>query len=507
MSGCAHSVGAADEEVREDVSVQDVLAYYQAILTFPRSGPSYPSMIDGYLAEQAKMLGMKAEKDEYGNVTMRSPATPGMEGARPIILVAYMGAEITNERSHAFDPYTGGVRLTPSDEIVRAEGTSMGARGALGMATILAVLERSRTHGDIIAYFTAGDGSVKSAVDGDAPDETGQLFPDGAAVIEIGGADTGSINVGAPMAAVLEASSGTGAATAGNGRAYVIAASGFPGGSARTESTKGYLSPVSVIAKILSDAKSAGCVYGLHSFSGGAGACLRPTEAQATVILGDYEVKEFRRVFNAAAKEALDETEGADVRMIETERPAFVTDEDAASKALTYIFGLMNLGATEPDGDFAVVNIGEISLTPDSFVCRVSVVGHDIWSIEQIVNAQSAFERISGIPVVRAGMIPGFGNGVTVDGQSPGDADDVADQLKKAYSDVVGDDVRANVTNTLSPLGQYAASSVWVCGIGVSVNYAGTPNEHFMKDEAAIPANVILRYFDNIRIDPPSVRP
>jgi dipeptidase D len=484
LSGCADDVGAAEEREPARVSEQDVLGYYQSILTFPRSGPSYPSALNDYLMEQSRILGVEAQKDGQGNVVMHAPATVGMERLRPTVLLAYTGADIVNERSESFDPYTDGVRLVPSDEDARAEGTSMGADGALGAATMLAVLEHAQAHGDITACFLTGDGTGGEA---GTP-----ILPEHAAVIRIGGSDTGKIMAGSPRATLLDASATTGAVAPGGGRAYVIAASGFPAGPARAGNSGDYMSPVSVIAKILSDAKGSGCVYGLYEFTGGTDACLLPVEAQATVILGDYEAREFRRVFNSVREGATDAVEGATVSMIETARPASVTDKDAVSKALTYIFGLMALGASESEENTAAVNIGRISLTPESFNCGVAVAGRDVWSVRQIVNAQSAFERISGIPVEVAGEIPGFG-GDAAGGQ---DADDAAARLAGAYGEVTGDDVTEYISDGLGSLGRYAENRT-ARGIGISVYDAGTPNERFARDEAAIPANVILKYLTN----------
>jgi hypothetical protein len=519
LSGCADDVGAAEETEPAQVSEQDVLGYYQSILTFPRSGPSYPSALNDYLMEQSGILGVDAQKDGQGNVVMHAPATVGMERLRPTVLLAYTGADIVNERSESFDPYTDGVRLVPSDEDVHAEGTSMGADGAFGAATILAVLEHAQAHGDITAYFLAGDGSaneadaVASGTSGEdndvgngdgAGDETGMpILPEHAAVIRIGGSDTGSIMAGAPRATLLEASATTGAVAPGGGRAYVIAASGFPSGPAHAGNSDDYMSPISVIARILSDAKGSGCVYGLYEFTGGTDACLLPVEAQATVILGDYEAREFRRVFNSVREEAMSAVAGATVSMIETVRPASVTDKDAVSKALTYIFGLMALGASEgaseSEEDTAAVNIGRISLTPESFGCGVAVTGRDVWRVRQIVNAQSAFERISGIPVEVTGEIAGFGGGDAAGGQDAGEegADDAAARLAGAYGEVTGDDATEYISDGLGSLGRYAENRT-VRGIGISVNDAGTPNERFARDEAAIPANVILKYLKKI---------
>jgi hypothetical protein len=539
FSGCERD--GTDEERQAQVSEQDVLGYYQDILAFPRSGPSYPGGLDGYLLEQAEILGVEARKDEAGNVIMRSPATAGMPSARPVVLVAYTGADIAHDRTKAFDPYSDGVRLVPAGENARAEGVSMGADSALGAATILAVLKNSETHGEVTAYFAAGDGLAR-AKDAAAPAETvpktpaandadgasadkaappGFDFPENASVIEIGGPDTGQIIIGAPAATVLEVSCTTGAAESGDGRAYVIAAAGFPSGAARVENGEGGedpVNPVEVIARVLSEAKSAGCAYGLSDFSGGADACLLPEEAQATVVLGDFEEAQFRRVFDRIADESIDRAggagSGATVRMIETERPASVIDPDAASKALTYIFGLMDM-SMEESGDSAAVNIGGIALTKSSFACGIAVTGYDAKAVARTLREQYAFERLSGVTVKEAGVIPGFGGespynetsdertpaGGTTDNEAAGGAaaneagDEAYALLEEAYREVIESDVTQVSASAPNPLGRYAGG-VTLQRIGISVHDKGTTGEYFPKSEAAVPANVLLRFLE-----------
>jgi hypothetical protein len=503
LSGCAQDDPAEGDATV--ISSKEVLEYYQSILSFPRSGPSYPTEINSYLIEEAKILGVDAQHDEQGNVVMHAPATAGKEGSRPVVLVAYTGADIVNDRSEAFDPYNDGVWLVPSDENVRAEGTSMGASGALGAAAILAVLNRAEAHGDITAIFAAGDGSahaenadaftVSNTNSENASGENGsqnQLldFTGNPLLIEIGGPKTGSIATGAPMAALLDAGMATGAVVAGNGRAYVVAATGSP--SAGDD----YENPISVIARILSESKSAGCVYGLSGFTGGTDACSLPSEARATVILGDYEERQFRRVFDSVA-ESVNTDGGMNVSMIETARPSLAVGEEYASRALSYIYGLMSIGVSGDDESPASINIGRVALTPAMFSCGISVTAYGAEDAERVVNEQFTIGRLSGIPVNKVGEIPGFGfEDADTDTDEETVNDDSLSAFELAYGEASGDNVMSDALGAPSPLGK-SAETATVLSIGVSVYEEGTTDEYFVKEEAAIPANAVLTYLEN----------
>jgi hypothetical protein len=308
------------------------------------------------------------------------------------------------------------------------------------------------------------------------------------------------------MAAILDAGTTTRAVSAGNGRAYVVAATGFPTGASGGEN---YENPISIVARILSDAKSAGCVYGLSGFTGGTDACSSPTEARATVVLGDYEERQFRRVFNSVADSVDGGDGGMNVSMIETTRPGLVVDEEYASKALSYIYGLMSIGVYEEEESPASINIGKVELTPSVFSCRIAITAYGAKDAERVVDEQFTIGRLSGVPVKKAGEIPGFGfddadtdkdkdkdGAAATDDKSAAAIDDESAAFERAYREVSGDDVMSDALVAPSPLGKAAETATVLC-IGVSVYEEGTTDEYFVKDEAAIPANAVLKYLDN----------
>jgi dipeptidase D len=511
FAGCDREQ-SQQEDPAPKVAAADVLGYYQDILTFPRAGAAYPNEIDAYLLEQADILGVEGEKDKAGNVLLRARATEGMEGVRPLVLLAYTGAVIAQDPAKAFDPQTDGVSLVHSEEHVHADGLSMGANGAIGAATMLAVLDAAERHGEIVCVFAAGDGSVLSAevvpdaalasaaeASADMPLPPFDL-PEGAALIEIGDGDINRITDTFPAATILSAETTVSAVRTGSiGRAYVIAAAGFPGGPAEVgaETKEAYANPVSVISRILSEAKNAGCVYSLCSFSGGADACLRPEEAQATVVLGDYEERQFRKVFDAIAEETMEalggEDGGAEIRMIETTRPPEAIDAEDVSSTLTYLYGITGLDVKGVDDAPLSLNVGRLRFDTEAFQCGIAILGAPSAqaAIADVVSDLRAFERMSGIYAVRAGEIPGYD-------PVPEEAVDAAfpDALSASVKTVTGDDAASgDLSAMLSPLGnlaQYAS----VARIGIPVHEEGTPKEYFDKADAAIPANVILDYID-----------
>ena len=114
--------------------------------------------IQQFLLEFGKAAGVETFKDPVGNIVMRKPATPGMEGRKGIILQAHMDMvpQKTPESTHNFE--TDPIEPWIDGEWVKAKGTTLGADNGLGVAAIMAVMEgKDLVHGPIDALITADE--------------------------------------------------------------------------------------------------------------------------------------------------------------------------------------------------------------------------------------------------------------------------------------------------------------------------------------------------------------
>ena len=89
----------------------------------------------------AQDAGLEVESDPVGNVLVRKPATPGMEGRKTVILQSHVDMVHQKNNDTAFDFNTEGIRMFVEGDWVKAEGTTLGADNGLGVATMLAVME------------------------------------------------------------------------------------------------------------------------------------------------------------------------------------------------------------------------------------------------------------------------------------------------------------------------------------------------------------------------------
>lgn len=89
----------------------------------------------------ARNAGLDVSSDGVGNVLVRKPATPGMEGRKTVILQSHVDMVCQKNNDTAFDFETEGIRMRIDGDWVRAEGTTLGADNGLGVATMLALME------------------------------------------------------------------------------------------------------------------------------------------------------------------------------------------------------------------------------------------------------------------------------------------------------------------------------------------------------------------------------
>lgn len=111
--------------------------------------------IGDFILQRAQELGLACVRDTCGNIVVGKPASEGREGVRSICVQAHldMVCEKNADKEHDFlrDP----IELVRREEIITANGTTLGADNGIGVAACLAIMEdRSLEHGPLEFLFT-----------------------------------------------------------------------------------------------------------------------------------------------------------------------------------------------------------------------------------------------------------------------------------------------------------------------------------------------------------------
>ena len=141
----------------EGLKPELVWKYFAEISKIPR-GSKNEKKISDYIVDTAKELGLEIRRDKVLNVLVRKPASPGRENVPMVCLQGHldMVCEKNKDKVHNFekDPLT----LVLKDNVLMADGTTLGADNGVAVATNLALMEnKSLEHGPLEFLFTVDE--------------------------------------------------------------------------------------------------------------------------------------------------------------------------------------------------------------------------------------------------------------------------------------------------------------------------------------------------------------
>lgn len=130
---------------------------FHLLMQVPRPS-GHLEKIQQFLLDFAKQAGVEAFQDTAGNIIMRKPATPGMEGKKGVILQAHMDMVPQKNPDSKHDFTTDPIEPVIDGEWLRANQTTLGADNGLGVATVMAVMEsKDLKHGPVEGLITADE--------------------------------------------------------------------------------------------------------------------------------------------------------------------------------------------------------------------------------------------------------------------------------------------------------------------------------------------------------------
>jgi dipeptidase D len=320
-----------------------------------------------FLLAFGKGLGLESFTDEVGNVIIRKPATPGMEGRKGVILQAHMDMvpQKNNDTVHDFtkDP----IETYVDGDWVKAKGTTLGADNGLGVAAIMAVLEaKDLKHGPIEALITKDEETGMYGAFGLKP---GTL--QGEILLNLDSEEEGELYIGCAggidITATLEYRE---EAPAEGFVARKLTLKGLRGGHSGLEINQGRANANKMLIRVVHDLLvEFDCQ--LASFEGGNMRNAIPREAHAVMLFNPEDMDgldDYIREYEAQiASEYATIESGVSLKIEETEMPATVVPEEIQDNMVNTLMacqnGVMRMIPTVPDtvetsSNLAIVLIG-----------------------------------------------------------------------------------------------------------------------------------------------------
>lgn len=266
----------------KDLNPSIVWNNFHELTRIPRPSKKEGKAVE-YLYNFGKSLGLETIKDEAGNIIIRKPATPGMEGRKGVILQGHIDMVPQKNAGTVHDFEKDPIETWIDGEWVKAKGTTLGADNGVGVAMALSVLQSDDLkHGPVEVLVTVDE---ETGMTGARALRPGILHGD--ILINLDSETEGELYIG--CAGGLDATAmipyRTEAAPAGYS-AYRLKVSGCQGGHSGMDIVLGRANANKVLARVLLPLLR-DCGARLVSVEGGNMRNAIPREADAIVLLSD----------------------------------------------------------------------------------------------------------------------------------------------------------------------------------------------------------------------------
>ena len=346
------------------------LFFFEDISAIPRESGNEEGVAE-YLMGFAAERGLDAEKDSVGNVIIRKDASEGREDEEPLILQAHMDmvCEKIPESSHDFrkDP----IKLIVDGDILRADGTTLGADDGIGVALCLAALDDDElSHPPLEVLITVEEETTFKGAGG-----VEQKYFRGRRIINLdhavehqvlcGSSGGEACHVRIPVEECkCEAAEGL--------AAYRISINGMNGGHSGEDIHRGYGSAIQLLTRMLRRlSEEIGKIH-LAEISGGTNRLAISRDADAVVLAAEKDEAKLRELVDESAqlfgREYNVTGKGMSITCEMIDAPALMFTDGSFKNIISLLTvapdGIQKMSGAVPGVVESSLNIGEIRILP-----------------------------------------------------------------------------------------------------------------------------------------------
>jgi dipeptidase D len=220
-----------------------VFQIFKELNQIPRPSHHEERVAD-YLCQFAERLHLPYKRDAENCVVISKPATPGHEGAEPIVLLNHMDMVCVGMS----DPLNTSIDAYVENGWMKAHGTSLGADNGIGLSMALAVLESNDIiHGPMEVITTTNEEDGMSGAS-----QLSKDFLKGRKVINLDSEDYDTITTGAAGACLQFHRIPVERKAAPDGSWYCIRFEGGLGGHSGVDINKGRCSATVAVHAVIS---------------------------------------------------------------------------------------------------------------------------------------------------------------------------------------------------------------------------------------------------------------
>lgn len=353
------------ERILTNVEPVDVFKYFEDLTYIPRESGNEKEVSD-YLVDFAKEHNLEWYQDDFFNVLIKKPATPGYEDHPGVILQAHMDMVCEKNRDVEHDFDKDPIYFEIDEDRIIARETTLGADDGIGIAFGLAALaDENLKHPAIEFVCTSDEERGMSGIENFDFD-----LLKGDVVINIDSDDEGVVVVGCAGGPVVRVELPVNRVAADKEKKYYeITLRGLRGGHSGEDIHRGRANANKLLIRVLNDInKEVG--FDLAEISGGLKYNAIPRNAEAVVAVDATNAENLMSVIERYRAIFKDEYRVNDPDIVvncnEVEVLEKVLDADSKKRIMEYIdfteTGIVRMDMDYPQFVESSVSLGVVSL-------------------------------------------------------------------------------------------------------------------------------------------------
>ncbi len=384
---------------------------FEQICKIPHPSKKESQIID-FVMNFAEKHGLKAKKDEVGNVLIQKPATPGMENKQTVVLQGHldMVPQKNNETRHDFDKDP--IEAYVDGEWVKAKGTTLGADNGIGVAASMAILvDDSLKHGPVECLFTVDEESGMTGAFAIKPG-----FVNGDILLNLDSEDEGELYIGCAGGIDTNAFFGYKEEKLPNGyKSFKLKVKGLKGGHSGLDINLGRGNAIKILNRLLWTGIKHYQLK-INSIEGGSLRNAIPREAEAIIALPAENEKKFSEKVNEINEDIKNELQTIDdnvnISIAAHDNISTIIDEHTAHNLVKSVYGCPNGAIRMVPGMESVVETSTNLAVVKSENGKIEIATLQRSSVnsakEDLCNMVRAVFELAGAEVGHTGEYPGW---------------------------------------------------------------------------------------------------
>lgn len=390
---------------------QTLWSNFYSLTQIPRPSKHESKVLD-YIADYGRQLDLEVLRDSVGNVIIRKPASCGMENRRGVILQAHADMVPQKRSDSKHDFKKDSIETILDGNVVRANGTTLGADNGIGVAAAMAVLaDKSLQHPPLEVLITTDEETGMTGAFGLQPD-----ILRGEVLLNLDSEEEGELYIGcAGGVNVTSTFRYSKIETASDDIAVKVVVSGLQGGHSGLDINRGRANANKLLFRFLKFAV-ANYEAMLVEVNGGNMRNAIPREAYAVLTIDKEDkndfieaVEEFEEMFR---EEYADSEPDISFDTKIAERPSMVMDEMSADDLINAVQGSTNgvvkMSSSVENMVETSTNLAIVETLEETIRVKYLVRSSIDCAKDDVVSSLESVCRLAGAEVEIDGEYPGW---------------------------------------------------------------------------------------------------